>query len=369
MNLQSALPALRWQGLGPALSRRNAALAHRVRQASSCVAVACVASTAFAGDLPDAPPPAAVFAAEVRAQCGDGVDATRLEEALRVELSGQTAGVGGGPIARVSHCDMETGRLTLRIGDHDVAFDVSDVPGPARSRTLAVAIAETLRLPLSEIVDAAGASVSLPSRPSAPAAAQESKPRVPPVAAHPLEGGRTVDVEVDQARDRSQRLRVPLTLRAIGLGATTTLVGGGSAGVALPVAGVRAALGLAYLTAGDTSTLGGARLHAGCTEVATDLVAAHLGAQTHLLVGLGADFCVARVVVKSSWGVDEPTTNSWFSLGNVHTWLVTNVGPQWDLLTGLALSTDLRGVRFMAGAEPSLTLAGVGAELRLGVQL
>lgn len=54
-------------------------------------------------------------------------------------------------------------------------------------------------------------------------------------------------------------------------------------------------------------------------------------------------------------------------LADVHATLVSSLHDEWLLLTSIALSKDLFGVRLKAGGEDGFSLAGIAVGARIGI--
>lgn len=336
--------------------------------APSALAQADATSLALGSPAALGPSPADTFIEQVEVSCGDAPLARQFASALHVELA--SAGFRApDPGTRVLLCNLDTGTLSLSFSGRELLLDVSDIPRAARARTLAVALAETLRLPPSELslppaletssgesltaAAAAGENSSPPRQPASGADRSPAAVRSAPAKAAPLK--------------LTAQWQVPMALRGAVMGSRRTLAFGASLGVsALLAARVRAGVHVGYLTAGTRSVLGAAQLHAVNLEGSFDVTVAPLSANMTLDVGIGAGIYHALVSVASAWGVDEPDVTAWFALADLHAGLATTVSEDLRLLTQVRGVKDLVGLRLRAGGQEAMSFYGFGAELRLG---
>jgi hypothetical protein len=373
-------------GLGPAPKHHPAAPSHpsafRGNAPFACLLGACVltrsppvhAQSDPASRDAAAPPPLAqssaptststeadleAFLSQTRTLCGDTRQARRFGAAVQVELSAETFTQTATSITKLVRCNVEQGVLTLRLGNRELTLDVSDVPASARARTLAVALAETLRLPPAEAI---AASAPPPDVQSSQPTPQQDRLTPAPRLPEPHRP-RFVPPNVTRAAG----WQIPVTLRALSLGPRRTLALGATLGVSRAIFDrFRAAAHLGYLTSHDSSALGDARMHAVSIEGTLAMRVLRPSTNTTLDVGASAGLYEAIIAVDSVWGIDEPDVYAWFALWGVHAELSTTVSNDFCLVTHLRAVKDLVGRRLRAGGQEAMSFYGLGAELRLG---
>lgn len=372
-------------GLGPAPQRYPAAPAHHLtlRNNASFTRLLCACALTHSPSLHAQSEPASsgaaaplqlersstststsaeleAFLAHTQTICGHAPRARRFSAAVRVELSTGTFTQPDAAITHLVRCNVDQGVLTLRLQSRELTLDVSDVPPSARARTLAVALAETLRLPPTET-----AAASLPPadvHSFQPSKADNLLTQVPPP-----DAPRRSSIDVAPPKTQAAGWQLPVTLRALALGPRRTLAWGATLGASQELfEGVRVGAHLGYLTAHDRSALGDARMHAVSIEGTIALRVVRPTPNTTLDVGASAALYEAVVVVDSAWGVDEPDANAWFALWGLHAELSTAVGKDLRLLTHLRAVKDIAGRRLRAGGHEAMSFYGIGAELRLG---
>lgn len=339
------------------------------RLASAFVALAVSALTPCAAAQPN-PGSLPAFLEDTRATCGPTPAAQSFVSALDVELS--TFEFVADPSLQVVSCHVETGQLILEWAGHKFTLDVSDVPLAARPRTLAVALAETLRLPPSEGTAEATAAASA----TALTDGSGSEPLVSPArdASAPLSTApSSAPVQPPKLTSPTPELdacawQTPFMLRGLVMGPAQTLALGGTLGASFtPIPWLRLGSQVGYLTAHDRSVYGEARLHAATLEATLDATVLRPGRGSTLTVGVGATAVRALVLVDSAWGVNERDVAAWFALWSMSAGLTTAISDDVNLLTSVSAIKDLVGRRFEAGGRDALSFYGFGAELRLGM--
>lgn len=326
--------------------------------------------------VPANPMEVEAFVAMVRELCGDSSETRAITSALGVELSAAAFSAPDPTTTRLVRCDSRMGKLTLSIGDlaagsqRELALDVSDVPYAARARTLAVALAETLRLPPSD-VSSDSSAVTGPASARGPSEADPNS-KGPTSEVHPQHGitegtvAKRMPAVPQPLPSHGREGLIPVTLRTMVLGPQHTLAAGATVGASLFLGGVRAGANLGYSTTQDRSSLGNARLHAFDIEMALDVPVLRPFADTTVTVGTGAGFYRALVIVESAWGIEEANVQGWFALWDVHSQLTTVLSADVRMLVLLRGVKDIQGLRLRAGGEDAMSLYGFGGELRIG---
>lgn len=334
------------------------------------------------------------FLSEVRHSCGQSATVKRFVAALMVELGATPFARPDPEATRVLRCDIEAATLTLLANGHDVTIDVSDVPVAARARTLAVALAETLRLPPQEVHltkpngdGAATGSEGEVSKLVSPLASPHDEGQVPQrlVSAN-VEPVRVDTVGIEPVRPEPMRpepmrpestgpepmridrpWRAAVMLSALVQGEKNTIAPGVNFALSGVLSeGLRLSGQVGYLTAAASSSLGRARLHAGNVEVSLDYLVLEPSPHTTLDVGAGVALHGALVTVHSAWGVDEQDLNAWFALVHARSTFTTTVSDRVRWLTELRVVKDAVGLQLNAGGQEAMSFHGWGGELRLG---
>lgn len=291
------------------------------------------------------------------AACEPGHDIDAFVQMLRVEATGAEVARPPGAAPFLSHCDLGAGRAVLQVGEQSVTLDVGDVPRPARFRTLAVAVIETLR---NWPIDAEYANDAEPAPPVATDTGKSVKPvpaRVAPAAAS---SSPTVP-------SSSPAWALSLALEGQVLGPALSASWGGALGLrrAWPNAWAIVAVS-GYQTAVDDSALGSARAH---LIPLGAFIERRWGSSAELRVGLGGLWTYVIVDADSRWGLDEPRRRTYWGGLGLQTTLAVPAEQGWAVLVGTDLLWAARGANLTAGAEPGFTYYGLGAGLRVGVEV
>lgn len=322
----------------------------------------CLALPSPARAQLQAPAALDTFLSQVRENCGDTPEADHFIEALRVELSTAPFTASDLTATKAHSCDPERGVVHIALSERQLTLDVSDVPPQARPRTLAVAFAETLRLPSLP----SPAPVSPPPPSTQPPSTQQPSTYKTPTPLSPARKHEKPPNLVD-APERKPRFQVPVSLRALIVGPEQTIAVGANLGLSLtPTPGLSMGAHVGYLTAHHRSALGEARLHGGALEGAVDLTLLRPSAHSTVDLGVHAAVYRAWVLVQSAWGFDEPVVGAWFALWGLHASLSTVLNNHVRVFTRIGGVKDLRGVSLIAGGGKAMSFYGFGAEVRLG---
>lgn len=349
--------------------------------------------------------------ATLRRACGDNTSARAFLSAVRVELSSADFSIQQPLTLQISSCDTDRGTLSFNLlparpslresspgaspplersldsaalkpaasnpttlqptgtPQHPgtlgrtYTLDVSDVPRAGRARTLAVAVAETLRLPTAE-----GAPVATQPTMTSYVAPRQNAHR----SQQAYSARRPVTPPFPHARGSSVASkggwRLPATGRVLVLGPRHTLVLGVNVGASRSIAPhVRLGASVGYLTTANQSVFGTARLHALSAEGALDFALLAPSLDSEIAVGADAALHGIHVTALSAWGYGEPNVQAYFALWGLHTSLTTALGPHLQTVIRLGAVKDLFGLRLRAGSQELMSLYGFGADLRLGV--
>lgn len=360
-------------GLGPAPIRHLAAPAHRFLACSTRrvqVIVLLLLVTQPVRAQTDRQTPLDALMAHTSRVCGESPETVHFQQALRVELQSTlfpSADAASTAFSlTISECDITAGVLVIRCAERKLRMDVSDIPRAARARTLAVALAETLRLPPTQTQPS---EPSLPARESRVQSARPmvtTEPRAPHGSTLATPSPSNLDTGTHRAAARSG-VELPVVVRAFVLGPEATLALGASIGASVALTeALRGQATLGYVTSHHRSALGEARLHAAVVEGAFDLTVLRPSVHSTFALGTSLSFYRAFVRVDSAWGFDEPQLTKWFALVDLHAELATMLSDDLQLFTRLGLVKDLVGLELRAGGERAMTFHGFGADLRMG---
>lgn len=339
-------------------SRRRHVLGCCVRRAIGSWAMTCgLGASAFAQaqGAPSTPELVDVTA------CGPGTEVQEFVKLLRVEASGAEPAIDPAANPALSHCNLGVGRVVLAVGKVAVTLDVGDVPEPARFRTLAVAVVETLRnWPLETgradetatpgTVDEPGVGDPAIATTPAPAVVADPAPVVPvtPSPNPRLDWGASV------------------TLDGQVFGPELSTSWGGTFGLRRAWSNALAAVVvLGYQSATAESELGSARAH---LIPLGAFVERRWGTVTELRLGVGGRWTYVLVDADSRWGLVEPRRKTYWGGLGLQTTLAVPAAPGWVVLVGGELLWALRGAKLTAGTEPGFSYYGLGAGLRVGVE-
>lgn len=164
------------------------------------------------------------------------------------------------------------------------------------------------------------------------------------------------------------RWRLPVTGRAWVVGPLHTLALGANVGVSRAMASlVRVEGSVGYLTSGNDSVFGTARLHALSAEGVLDVQLLALNPHSEIAVGGNASVYGAHVTAFSAWGYDEPSAQGLFAMWGLHASLATTLSSNLRTALRVGFAKDFIGLRVKAGGQQLMSLYGFGADLRLGV--
>lgn len=291
--------------------------------------------------------------------CGESRDAQAFTAALGVELSAVTWTQP--PAVRTLACDASLGTLRVLLGEQAVTLDVSDVPQTAKARTLAVAFAETLRMPSNPPPDFTPSSAKSETAPSPNVHQQATPSRQPDVTARDVPNTTIVGEPEDY------RGMLAVAARARVVGPQTTLAWGPVFGATVPIVPALAlGVNVGYLTSHHRSALGQARLHAVAFEGNVAVTVWHPSQGTTFDIGANIAALRATVVVDSAWDLAEPDLHTWFGQWSILARWTTAISEHVRVFTELGLLKEVVGLSLRAGGERAMSFYGWGVDLHVG---